>query len=161
MSHKSPAQRAFSGSAAGQDTPFAHLAKVGVAGSNPVVRSKQNRRSGALFGIQPEPRSRPPAKIPSFSRLSFGPEPPGGFCPTRSHLDKPFTDVTVQAPKLEVRGVPIGEGTVDVVLAREDQRTVVRHLHGRGVSVDIQDVAAPIWGRPIRPRRRMRPKPVG
>ncbi len=39
MSHKSRAQRAFSGSAAGQDIPFAHLAKVGVAGSNPVVRS--------------------------------------------------------------------------------------------------------------------------
>jgi hypothetical protein len=52
------------------------LAKVGVAGSNPVVRSKHSPRSRYIFASLVGASLRlSPAKIPSLSRLSFGIEP--------------------------------------------------------------------------------------
>lgn len=51
-------------------------------------------------------------------------------------------------PKLAVRDIPVGEGTVQVVLARRNGQTVIEALESRSVEVIEGQVEAPLWGRP-------------
>jgi glycogen debranching enzyme len=51
-------------------------------------------------------------------------------------------------PWLEVRGIRVGQGSLDVSLTRAGGRTRVEHLASRGVQVTEGTTAAPLWGEP-------------
>ena len=53
-------------------------------------------------------------------------------------------------PRLEARGIRVGQGTVDVAVAREDGETVVTALVAKGVEAVVDEPTAVLWGRPAR-----------
>jgi glycogen debranching enzyme len=51
-------------------------------------------------------------------------------------------------PRLEVKGIAVGNGTVDVALVRAGERTVVESATGFGIEIVGREPATPLWGRP-------------
>lgn len=49
-------------------------------------------------------------------------------------------------PRLELRGIVIGGGRLDVCLARRDGETIIDELDARGIEIVPGTVAAPLWG---------------
>ena len=52
-------------------------------------------------------------------------------------------------PKLELHGIAVGAGTLDVTVIRRGEETVVDQLNGKDVDVVQQTVGAPLWGDPV------------
>ncbi|HEX2111588.1 MAG TPA: glycogen debranching N-terminal domain-containing protein [Gaiellaceae bacterium] len=52
-------------------------------------------------------------------------------------------------PSLEVRGIAVGEGTLDIVARRDEEETAVE-ITSSGVEVIEDGTAAPLWGDPAR-----------
>ena len=63
-------------------------------------------------------------------------------------------------PRLEISGITIGDGTLDVVISRSGDSTLVESVRGNDVDVSLEAVNAPLWGRvnrghaPSPPRQR-------
>jgi hypothetical protein len=52
-------------------------------------------------------------------------------------------------PRLEVHGIRIGGGSLDVTVARQAGRTIIEQITAKDVEVVRDPPAAPLWGRPI------------
>ncbi|HEU5382526.1 MAG TPA: glycogen debranching N-terminal domain-containing protein [Ktedonobacteraceae bacterium] len=57
-------------------------------------------------------------------------------------------------PRLEVRGVAIGDGSLEIVIVRRDTETVIEHLESQKIDVMEATVEAPLWGRTDVSRKR-------
>jgi glycogen debranching enzyme len=53
-------------------------------------------------------------------------------------------------PRLELRGIAIGQGSLDITLVRRGSETVIEQLHGANIDVVRGRVEAPLWGEPPR-----------
>jgi glycogen debranching enzyme len=51
-------------------------------------------------------------------------------------------------PHLKARGIAVGEGTVDVSLARAGERTVIESVKSSGIEVIEEEPSTPLWGQP-------------
>jgi glycogen debranching enzyme len=51
-------------------------------------------------------------------------------------------------PRLEVRGIAIGQGSLDITLARRGRETVIEQLESKVIEVIEGTVEAPLWGMP-------------
>jgi glycogen debranching enzyme len=51
-------------------------------------------------------------------------------------------------PRLELRGIEIGDSHVDVTIAGHGHRTTIEHLDAGKLDVVEAPVEAPLWGRP-------------
>jgi hypothetical protein len=74
--------------------------------------------------------------------LGLVPDAPNGRCYVAPWLP-PWL------PKLELRGIAVGAGTLDVTVIRRGDETVVDQLNGKDVEVVQQNVEAPLWGDPL------------
>ncbi|MEW6612576.1 MAG: glycogen debranching N-terminal domain-containing protein [Pseudomonadota bacterium] len=63
----------------------------------------------------------------------------------RCHLDPWLPD---WLPRLELRGIAVGAGKVDVAVRREGGETVIEALESAQVEIVRGSVAAPLWGTP-------------
>ena len=52
-------------------------------------------------------------------------------------------------PRLEVKGIAVGNGTVDVALVGAGERTVVESATGIGIEIVEREPATPLWGHPL------------
>ncbi|MBI4493499.1 MAG: amylo-alpha-1,6-glucosidase [Chloroflexi bacterium] len=59
-------------------------------------------------------------------------------------------------PRLELQGISIGQGRLDVALRRQGPETVIEHLRHEQVEVILGTVEAPLWGIPPRAERERR-----
>lgn len=86
------------------------------------------------------------AAVPILAaQLFFGviPDAPRGRCFISPSLPE-------WLPRLGVRNLTVGRGTVDIVIARSGDDVVIEELRARGVDVERRDEAAPLWGRVLR-----------
>jgi glycogen debranching enzyme len=51
-------------------------------------------------------------------------------------------------PRLEMRGIVIGDGRLDVTVARQGAETAIERLAGEGIEVVQGTAEAPLWGAP-------------
>jgi glycogen debranching enzyme len=51
-------------------------------------------------------------------------------------------------PRLELRGIAIGEGRLDITVARQGGETVIEQLESKEIEVMEGTVEAPLWGKP-------------
>ena len=51
-------------------------------------------------------------------------------------------------PRLELRGVAIGGGRLDIAVVRRDAETVIERLESKEIEVIKGTVEAPLWGKP-------------
>lgn len=51
-------------------------------------------------------------------------------------------------PALELRGVAIGSGTLDIKLVRRGNRTIIEHIRAKHIAVIQGTAEAPLWGDP-------------
>jgi glycogen debranching enzyme len=73
--------------------------------------------------------------------LGLVPDAPRGRCFVTPWLPDWLQNV-------EARGIPIGDGSVDIVARRDGEQTVI-DASGTGIEVVTQAAAAPLWGAPI------------
>lgn len=75
--------------------------------------------------------------------LGLIPDAPRGRCYLSPHLP-------AWLPQLDVRGIAIGHGTVDVALVRRGSDTVIDVINAKDVEVIEGAIDAPLWGTPPR-----------
>src|SRR5689334_16071326 len=80
-----------------------------------------------------------PTSRPTFRR----PGPPPFRCWRRSFI-APWLPEWL--PKLELRGVKIGDGKLDIAIARDGSETVIDSMEARGLEVIRAAVEAPLGG---------------
>jgi glycogen debranching enzyme len=73
--------------------------------------------------------------------LGIVPDAPRGRCFLSPRLPS-------YLPKLELRRVPVGEGTLDIVLHSDAGHTAIEALDAYGIEVVVENVPAPLWGMP-------------
>ena len=73
--------------------------------------------------------------------LGLVPDAPRGRC----YLDPWLPD---WLPRLEVKGIRIGAGDFDVVVARRGEATAIERLDARGVDIVDGEASAALWGTP-------------
>jgi hypothetical protein len=73
--------------------------------------------------------------------LGLVPDAPRGRCFLAPRLPE-------WLPYLELRGIAIGRGRLDVVIARRGTDTVIEQLRCEDIAVIQGTVAAPLWGQP-------------
>ena len=54
-------------------------------------------------------------------------------------------------PRLELRHIAVGPGSLDIAVARRGDETVIERLIGEGIEVLHGTVEAPLWGLPVSP----------
>ena len=73
--------------------------------------------------------------------LGLVPDAPRRHCFLAPHLP-PWL------PRLELRDIVVGTGTLDVTISRHGTQTVIDHVNTKDVEVVVQKVEAPLWGIP-------------
>lgn len=56
-------------------------------------------------------------------------------------------------PRLEVQGIAIGDGSLEITVVRRGTETVIEHLESQKIGVMEATVGAPLWGRPETSRK--------
>lgn len=73
--------------------------------------------------------------------LGLVPDAPRGRCYLSPHLP-------AWLPRLEVHGIRIGRGSLDVVISRRNDQTLIDQLNAKELEVVHGTVEAPLWGLP-------------
>jgi hypothetical protein len=78
--------------------------------------------------------------------LGIAPDAPRGRCLVAPRLPR-------WLPRLEVRGLSVGDGSLSVSLRQHGEETVIEELVGKDLEVVQAQAEAPLWGLPPTGRR--------
>ena len=104
-------------------------------------------RSSSIFSLEANSPQAWAAAVPILAAqlfLGLVPDAPRGRCFLSPWLP-PWL------PRLELRGIAIGPGHLDVAVVRRGGETAIERADGEGVEVVEGRVEAPLWGEPPRP----------
>ena len=73
--------------------------------------------------------------------LGLVPDAPRGRCVLNPHLPK-------WLPRLELHGMTIGNGSLDITISRRGTETVVDHITAKDIEIAYEQVEAPLGGHP-------------